>query len=119
MKRWATLVLLALWAIVGLAGMGTAQDQDSKGSDTKAKMSSAKAARWHGTIVRSNKDDSTLTVRRQNVERKVHYDGSTKWTRLNKPADMSEFKDGADVICLGNYDEKGELHATRIDLRRE
>jgi hypothetical protein len=30
---------------------------------------------------------------------------------------MKEFKDGSDVICLGKYDEKGDFHATRIDLR--
>jgi hypothetical protein len=38
---------------------------------------------------------------------------------MNKPADQSEFKEGADVICLGQYDEKKEFHATRIDLRNK
>ena len=114
MRKLATVVLLALCVIPVLAITGTAQDQD-----TKAKMGSAKLARWHGVIIRTNKDDSTFTVRRQNIDKTVQYDSSTKWTHLNKPAEMSEFKDGTDVICLGTYDEKGVLHASRIDLRRE
>ena len=31
---------------------------------------------------------------------------------------MDEFKDGADVIVLGKFDDNGVLQATRIDLRR-
>src|SRR5439155_9136475 len=34
--------MLAFWAIVGLAGTGAAQDQDSKASEMKGKMGSAK-----------------------------------------------------------------------------
>jgi len=117
MRKLASFALLALALVIAAGAVVAAQDQDSKATETKSKMASAK--RWHGVIIRSNKDDSTLTVRRQNVERKVHYDSSTKWTRQNKPAEMSDFKDGADVICLGTYDDKGEFHASRIDLRRE
>jgi hypothetical protein len=119
MRKIATVAVVVLSFVMVLAASGKPQDQGTKTDEGKGKMAAAKLARWHGLIVRSNKDDSTLTVRRQNVERKVHYDGSTKWTRMNKPAEMTDFKDGADVICLGTYDEKGELHATRIDLRRE
>ncbi|MCJ7502046.1 MAG: cytochrome c maturation protein CcmE, partial [Acidobacteriia bacterium] len=59
-----------------------------------------------------------LDVKRGNSERKIHFDSSTQWTKGKKPIDMSEFKEGSDVICLGKYDEKDEFHATRIDLRR-
>ena len=113
MRKIANLVLMALCVVSVMAIAGTGQAQDKK-----ARMDSAKTARWHGMIIRSNKDDSTFTVRRQNIEKTVQYDSSTKWTHLNKPAEMSEFKDGTDVICLGTYDEKGVLHASRIDLRR-
>jgi hypothetical protein len=78
----------------------------------------AKEARWHGTLLRFNKDASTLDVRRGTNEKKIYYDSSTKWTKGEKTIEMSEVKEGSDVICLGTYDEKGELHATRIDLRR-
>src|SRR5437899_367309 len=115
MRRIVTLTVVILSFMMMLAASGTAQDQGTKADDSQGKMADAKYERVQVTIIRSNKDDSTLTVRRQNVERKVHYDSSTKWTRMNKPAEMTDFKDGADVICLGTYDEKGELHATRID----
>jgi hypothetical protein len=115
MKKLAVSTVLVLCMLMGLVALGAAQDQEKM----KSKMGSAKTARWHGIIIRSNKDESTLTVRREGIEKKVQYDSSTKWTRLNKPAEMGEFKDGADVICLGTYDEKGVLHATRIDLRRD
>jgi len=76
--------------------------------------------RWHGIIVRINKDQSTLDVRKGNIEKKIHFDSSTKWTRGTKTIDMSEFKEGADVICLGTF-EKGNvvMNATRIDLRSQ
>ncbi len=31
---------------------------------------------------------------------------------------MNEVKDRDRVIALGKYDDKGEFHATRIDLRK-
>jgi hypothetical protein len=67
---------------------------------------------------RISKDASTLDVRRGTNEKKIYYDSSTKWTKGTKTIEMSEFKEGSDVICLGKADEKGEFHATRIDLRR-
>ncbi len=87
-------------------------------SQEKKEPAAAKELRWHGIIVRINKDESTLDVRKGATERKIHFDSSTKWTQGTKTVDMSEFKEGSDVICLGSADEKGEFHATRIDLRR-
>jgi TonB family protein len=84
----------------------------------------SKEARWSGMIVRSDKEASTLTVRRRGttLEKIIRYDSSTKWTTQEgkevRPIEMSEVKDGERVICLGSYDEKGEFHATRIDLRK-
>ena len=113
MKKVLVLALLTAVAGVGLAARGVAA------KEKKAKSATEQEARWHGIIVRSNKDASTLTVRKGNIERTVHYDSSTKWTKRNQAATMDEFKDGADVIVLGKYDDKGVLEATRIDLRRE
>lgn len=78
----------------------------------------AKQARWHGIIVRINTDASTLDVKRGNAERKIHFDSATQWTKGKEVIEMSQFKEGSDVICLGNFDEKGDFRATRIDLRR-
>ena len=84
-----------------------------------------KEARVEGRIVRSSKDQSTLTVsvRATNSERIVHYDASTKWTsqyhgeKKVNVIDASEVKDGDQVICLGSYDDKNEFHAATISKR--
>jgi len=112
MKKILTLVLLAVFAAIGFAA------QMEKVPEKKAKAVVAKEVRWHGTLLRFSKDTSSIDVRKGTIERKIYYDSSTKWTKGTKTVEMSEFKDGADVICVGKYDEKGEFHATRIDLRR-
>ncbi len=89
------------------------------------KTHTAKQDRWEGIVQRSDKDKSTLTVRKRggNLEKTVHYDASTQWVsqahgskKVNN-IDASAVKDGDRVICLGNYDEKGEFHATLISKR--
>ena len=114
--------LLILWVVLGIAvTLSTQLFAQEASHENMAKKDTGKEVRVEGLVARTSKDQSMLTVREHgsNVEKDVHYDSSTKWTHLNKPAEMSEFKDGADVICLGTYDEKGVLHASRIDLRRE
>ncbi len=110
MKKILVLLLAAVFATVGLV----AQEKAEK----KAKKASAmKEDRWSGTIIRSSKENSTLTVGKGTIEKTVMYDSNTKWTKGTKTAEMSEVKDGSRVICMGKYDEKGRLVATRIDLR--
>jgi len=109
-------LLFALCVVVGLATPAMFA-QENPGSAGKTAAGAKKEARWHGLIVRSSKEQSYLDVRRQNADKRIFFDSSTTWTKMNKPADPSEFKEGADVICLGQYNEKKEFHATRIDLR--
>ncbi len=111
MKKSPALVLLALFAVIGLCAART------MAKEKKEKATSPGEFRWHGSVVRSNKDQSTLTVRKGHVERTVHYDSSTQWTKDNNPSDSSAVKDGDSVIVLGKFDEKKELHATRIEIR--
>jgi hypothetical protein len=86
--------------------------------------------RVEGKIVRSSKDDSSLTVRtsdasvdRTSVERKVVYDSSTKWVsqyhgdRKVNNIDPAEVKDDDYVVCTGTFDKSGLLHATLISKR--
>ncbi len=110
MKKVMIMLMAAIFASAGL----TAQKAMAKEKGAAA----AKELRWHGVIVRINKEGSNLDVRKGSVERKIHFDSSTKWTRGTKAADMTEFKEGSDVICIGTADEKGEFQATRVDLRR-
>jgi hypothetical protein len=108
-KLMAALLLGVFTAIIPAVQNATAQDAATK--------KDAKEFRWHGRIVRSNKDLSTLEVRKGHVERVVHYDSETKWTKGTGTIQSSDVKDGDDVIVLGYYNDKKELVATRIDLR--
>jgi len=66
-----------------------------------------------------------LDVRKRggNIEKTIHYDGSTKWTSQEhgskKVNDVTaaDVKDGDRVICVGKYDEKGDFQATLISKR--
>lgn len=85
------------------------------------KDASKKQAKWQGTVIRIYKDSSEMDIRgganpSQDV-RKVAYDTSTAWTKGGKPGQQDDVKEGSFVIVLGQVDDKGELHASRIDLR--
>lgn len=93
--------------------------------DAPAKEKVAKEGRWEGNIVRSNKDKSSLTVRKVGSadERTVMYDSSTRWvsqehgSKKVNDIDAGEVKDGDRVICKGTWDKDGTLHATLISKR--
>ena len=113
MKRILVEVLLGILVTMGFV-VSTSVAQQEKEKPAVA----AKGVRWHGQLVRFNKDTSTIDVRKGAIERRIYYDSSTKWTKGTKTIEMSEVKEGSDVVCLTKTDEKGELHATRVDLRR-
>lgn len=112
MRKVIVILLFVMFAMVGLAPHNAVANGQQKAA------AAPKQGRWHGIIVRMDKEGSTLDVRRDNTVRTIYYDSSTKWTEGTKVIEMSEFKEGMDVICLGTYDEKGHLHATRIQLQR-
>lgn len=89
------------------------------------KGKAAKEDRWEGIVIRSNKDKSTLTVRKigSNSEKTVHYDSSTIFTSQEHRSkhvnhiNADQIQDNDRVICLGTFDDKGDLHATLISKR--
>ena len=122
-------LLALLFAFVLTCSLSTsvfAQDKPEEAKEASAhKNKAAKEARWEGTVARSNKDKSTLTVRSAatNVEKTVQYDSSTRWASqehhsktINK-IDASQVDDNDRVICLGSWDKDGVLHATLISKR--
>lgn len=118
MSKLLGAVLIAVFATVGLAAQATPKTTPK----TTPKAEAAKQTRLEGTIVRQSQADSTFTVHKRwtnNEERTVVFSSATKWTKMNKPAEMSAFKDGQLVVVLGKLDEKGRLVATRIDLRTQ
>src|SRR5712692_5938516 len=90
-----------------------------------AQDKAAKETRWDGTVIRSSKDQSTLTVRKRGgtAEMTVQYDSSTRWVSQEHGSkkvtdiDASQVKDGDRVICRGTWEKKGVLHATLISKR--
>jgi hypothetical protein len=118
-KKVLTL-LFASVLVFGLSAPMFAQE-----ASKPAEGMAAEKARAEGVVVRSNKDDSTLTVRNRdtNVEKTVHYDSSTQWTaqehhsKKTTNIDASAVKDGDRVICLGTWDKDGSLRAASISKR--
>jgi hypothetical protein len=91
-------------------------------AEQKEARAAKKETKWQGYVLRIDKDQSMMDIRGgqnpSNDQRKVAFDSSTEWTKLGKPAQHDEFKEASFVIVLGHVDDKGVLHATRIDLRR-
>ena len=86
--------------------------------EEKEEAAAEKQLRWHGVIVRINKDQSTMDVRKGTIEMRIRFDASTQWTKGEKVLpDMSQFKEGSDVICIGKAGAKGEFYATRVQLQ--
>jgi hypothetical protein len=93
--------------------------------ESAAQDKAAKEARWEGHVIRSSKDQSTLTVRKvgSSEEKIVRYDSSTRWvsqehgSKKVNDIDASEVKDGDRLICKGTWDKDGVLHATLISKR--
>jgi hypothetical protein len=115
MKVSVILLSLALAGAVFAAVPAGAQQAAEK------KDGAAKETKWQGHVIRINKDESTMDIRGGSAPskdlRKVAFDSSTEWTKRGKPAQQDEFKEASFVIVLGHVDDKGVLHAKRIDLR--
>ena len=110
MKRLNILIRLSLGIILGLSLVTLAMAQAKK-------VAQPKEDRISGIVQMIDKKTSTITVRRDSVFRQVIYNENTKFTKVNKPGSLDEVKEGVRVICLGKFDEKARLIATRVDVR--
>ena len=129
MKKLLTLLFTSVLAfslsMAVFAQQGSKKEEEKEAPAQGKAEKAAKQARWEGIVVTSNKDESTLTVRKRGsiVETSIHYDSSTRWTSQEHGSkkvnniDASQVKDGDRVICLGTYDKKGAFHATLISKR--
>jgi hypothetical protein len=118
MKVPATLFSLVL---VGALFAAVSTDANQAAAEKKEAPAAKKETKWQGHVVRIYKDLSQMDIRGGSAPskdtRKVAYDSSTQWTKLGKPGQQDEVKEGSFVILLGQVDDKGVLHATHIDLR--
>jgi len=76
--------------------------------------------RVQGTIQLIDRGSNTITVRPSGgtAQRQVVYSDSTAITNQNKPGGtVDQLKDGVRVICVGKFNDKGQLVAARIDIR--
>jgi Domain of unknown function (DUF5666) len=102
---------------------GMKESADQKKADKHT--GNAQQARWEGVVVRSSKDNSTLTVRKSgsSQEKTIQYDNSTQWVSQEHGSkkvnniDASQVKDGDRVIVRGTEDKPGRIQATLISKR--
>jgi hypothetical protein len=117
MKIPVALLCTALVGLMCVALPAAAQETAAE----KAAPTTTKQTKWQGHVIRIDKEHSMMDIRGgqapANNQRKVAYDTSTEWTKLGKPAQQDEVKEGSFVILLGKVDKNGVLHATRVDLR--
>ena len=79
---------------------------------------SIKEYRLTGTVHMVDKDSSTIIIRKGAIQRKVVYNTETKFTFQNKPhGSIDDVIVGRRAICLGTFDGKTQLVATRVDVR--
>jgi hypothetical protein len=66
-----------------------------------------------------NKETKTIVVSSEanNKQMQVMWDDNTKVTKDNKAASIDDVQNGLRVICTGKTNDKGQLHAERIDVR--
>jgi hypothetical protein len=118
MKGSLTILCLALAGAV-FAAMPASADQSA--AEKKEAPAAKKTTKWQGHVVRMYKDLSQMDISGgpapTKAVRKVAYDNSTEWTNHGKPGQQDAVKEGSFVILLGQVDDKGVLHAKRIDLR--
>jgi len=119
MKIFSTVLSLVL---AGAAFAAMPAVAGRAGAENKQEPPAKKETKWQGNVVRISKDLSLIDIRGgtsndSSDSRKVAYDSSTLWTKGGKPGQQDEVKEGSFVIVLGQVDDKGVLHATRIDLR--
>ena len=102
MKRsfWSTLAL-CLGLVVGLTLVPGV-------SAKMAKAAKVKKGKLTGTVHMINKDTSTITVSKGNVQRQIVYNADTKWIYgtqgSNKPATFDQLKEGWYINCDGTYE---------------
>ena len=119
MKGSLTLLSLVLAGAVVVAMPASA---NQAATENKAAPAAKKETKWQGHVVRIYNDESQMDIRggvntRSEDLRKIAYDSSTEWTKLGKPGQRDEVKEGSFVIVLGHVDDRGVLHAKRVDLR--
>jgi hypothetical protein len=81
------------------------------------KKTSTKEDRLSGTVHTIDKDASAIIIRQGAVQRRVIYNAETTFTIQNKPGSIDDVIVGRQVTCLGSFNDKSQLMATRVEIR--
>jgi hypothetical protein len=106
-KRWIAW-FAGVSLFLTLAVIASAQDQ---------KTTSTKEDRLSGTVHTIDKDASAIIIRQGAVQRRVIYNAETQFTIQNKPGSIDDVIVGRKVNCLGSFNDKTQLLATRVEIR--
>jgi hypothetical protein len=85
----------------------------------QAKQPGTDLNRLSGRVHMIKKDANEFQIRVGNAFRTIVYDDSTAFSFRNQKSDINSLKEGVRVICLGKFDDKNRLKATRVDIREE
>ena len=92
MRRTLSILIgLFLGVVLSLSLADSVYAKEKKAKAAKA--ASTKEDRLSGTVHMINKDTSTITIRKGNVQRQVVYSNDTKYTYRNKPGSMDDVKE--------------------------
>ena len=65
----------------------------------------------------TDKDNSSIIIRKGAIQRRVVYNAETKFTIKNKPGSIDDVIVGRQVVCLASFNDKSQLMATRVEIR--
>jgi hypothetical protein len=111
---------LSLGVLLAVPVVAAAGAQDKPATKAAAKPAAAQD-RIDGAVKGIDKNAKMFTVRLRGktMTREVMYDDKTQFTYRNKKSSVDELKDDNRVICLGKLNDKGQLMATRVDVREK
>jgi len=107
-------VAMGLCRAIALTFSGTAVAQGKKAA-------APKLTRVEGNVQSIETATKMVTVRLRGKTNTVPvlFSDKTLFTFRNKAGSVDQVKDGVHVICLGTYNDKQQLIASRIDVRDE
>ena len=127
MTRWfpiapAILTGLIVAADPAIASGATQQEKPAPQADVKSGAKQEPAAekdRVDGTVESIDKKKNVLTLRARTDGnlRQVIVSDQTVYSVQNKPGSLDDLQPGRRVICVGQLKTKGQLAATRCDVR--
>ncbi|HTT66267.1 MAG TPA: hypothetical protein VMG35_30660 [Bryobacteraceae bacterium] len=94
-SSFLTILVLCLAVLIATAPLMAADKPPAKG-------------KINGTVQQLNKDTSTITVRKGNIQRQVVYNADTKWQYgmqgSAKVSTLDQLKEGWYINCDGTFD---------------